>query len=136
MIVRVDPHRTPRRWFAALKVGVLASALACAAGCSVESGAPPTYQVPGTPDTCTGQVYFQVPAVSCFSFGCTTGTTAYALCEFGAFTTCSCENPTCNGFKPAPGSPKTDAAVPVCEAGVDSGEGGGDSARADAREGG
>jgi hypothetical protein len=83
-------------------------------GCSTDI--PNTvYPVPGTPSSCTGEVYYQVKATDCFTYGCMSGIVAYALCEHGAYTTCSCELP-CREFSPAPGSVVPDAAQAVCDA--------------------
>jgi hypothetical protein len=106
---------------AALTV-VMTCALGLGGGCSVET--PSTlFVVPGTPAKCEGQVYYEVSAEACFTFGCSSGTRAFALCESGAFTACSCQPP-CAEFKPAPGSSVPDAELDNCEGGIPTGDSG------------
>jgi hypothetical protein len=116
-------------------LGVLGTgvvALAIAAGCNTVGSEDQNYQIPGTPDACTGQVYYEVPASSCFTEMCTANP-AYAECVFGQYVNCVCQNPTCEGFKPAADSPRlTDAALAPCEGGTE--DVATDSSNADVKE--
>jgi hypothetical protein len=104
-------------------VVLLACALGLAAACSSLNIQPETFQVPGTPSSCTGEVYFQVPAMACFTFGCTSSGLAYALCVSGAYTSCSCGLP-CSQFSPGPGSAVSSATQLPCNMGSSGDEGG------------
>jgi hypothetical protein len=114
MIFRPLTHGRSAGRLAAMTACLLASAVWLGGGCSTEVPSS-TYPVPGAPSTCTGEVYYEVKTTDCFTYGCTSGTVAYALCEHGAYTTCSCELP-CREFSPAPGSVVPDAAQALCDA--------------------
>jgi hypothetical protein len=130
MITPLPPDRRRARRLAGMGACLLAPALGIGVGCSV-ANSNQTFQVPGTPDTCSGQVYFEVPASACFTFGCTSGGKAYALCESDQYIACSCEPP-CAVFKPGPGSPVPDAAPIECDASPEGDDGGGDGGAPDA----
>jgi hypothetical protein len=104
---------------AAVRLGltpiVFAGALGLLGGCGSLDTSNQTYVVPGTPSSCSGLVYYEVPAEACFTFGCTSGGKAYALCESSAYIACSCEVP-CAPFEPAAGSSIPDAAPIACDA--------------------
>jgi hypothetical protein len=107
--------------------GVLVSAAMMSAGCDAGNssdygGPPPEVPIAGTPDSCSGHVYFEVPPSTdgCL-FGPCPGPVAYAVCEpySHLYLTCSCNNPVCDGdegYTLAPGSPDA-AGPPGCDAG-------------------